>query len=191
MIATVLSVVENVTKVSKAGKAYTVTEFTYQSDPVPGYPPKTPTTRAVFTNAPQHATIVDLKAGDRVKMTFLQDQFKSIDTVEKIGGSAPQTGAPATLPTRQVAPAPYVKDTTKDEAISRAVALKAAIELTSAMMTSGYGKLKKAMETPLYVDEVVSMSKLFEPYLMDKEQVAGTTEVDTEQQDFDDQVPFD
>ena len=189
MIATVLGVVENVQKVSKAGKAYTVTEFTYQSDPVPGYPPKTPTTRAIFTNAPQHATILGLRAGDRVKMTFLQDQFKSIDTVEKIGEGAapPQTARPA----QQAAPAPYVKDTTKDEAISRAVALKAAIELTSAMMTSGYGKLKKTMETPLYVDEVVAMSKLFEPYLMDKEDVVGTTEVDSEQHDFDDQVPFD
>lgn len=188
MIATVLGVVEGVTKRAKSGKTYTVTEFTYQSDPVPGYPPKTPTTRSVFTNAPQHSTIVGLRAGDRVKMTFLQDQFKSIDTVEKIGGSAPTQSAPTQ---RDTTPAPYVKDTSKDEAISRAVALKAAIELTSAMMTSGYGKLKKTMETPLYVDEVVQMAKLFEPYLMDKEAVAGTTEVETEQQDFDDQVPFD
>lgn len=186
MIATVISVQQNVPKVSKAGKSYTVTEFTYQSDPVPGYPPKQPTTRSVFSNAPQHSTIVGLQAGDRVKMTFLQDAFKSIDTVEKISGvGSPQTTQPRT------APAPYVKDVSKDEAISRAVALKAAVELASAMMTSGYGKLKKTMETPLYVDEIVAMSKLFEPYLMDKEAAVDTTEVDSEQQDFDDQIPFD
>jgi len=156
---------------SKAGKPYTVTEFTYQGDPVPGYPPKKPTTRNIFSNAPQHPVIAQLQAGDRINMTFLQDLHKSLDTVTKITGGAP---APQTTAAPRPAFAQQASD--KDEAIAKAVALKAAVETACAMMTSGYGKMKKTMETELYADEIIALSKQFESYLTGKAPAAPTQE---------------
>lgn len=188
MIATVLNVQQDVTKVSaRTGKPYTVTEFTYQSDPVPGYPPKKPTTRNLFTNDPLHTIVTSLRNGDRVEMTFNQDAHKSMSTVNKIDG---QQQAPQQQSYSPPASKGY-DNSEKDAAITRAVALKAAVETVAAMMQSGYGKLKKTMETPLYVDEIVAMSKLFEPYLLGKEESVEATQTNDEQQDFEEQNPFD
>ena len=114
-------------------------------------------------------------------MTFLQDQFRSLDTIKKIGGSHPSGSKPT-----------FAKQAeSKDESIAKAVALKAAVETISSMMTSGNGKIKKTMETALYGDEIINLSKQFETYLLGKEEEVKVDDsgVGDTDEDFD-QEPF-
>jgi len=155
MLAEVISVVEGVNKVSKAGKPYTVTEFTYQGPAYKGVR-NPPVTRQIFDNAPQHDDIIALKSGDSVELTFLSDQYKSLCTVTK----ASKSSASATPASQRV---PWNDDTPLR--IARAVALKAAVDTVGAYLASGMIYTKKDLKKGVLNNEIGFIMKAYESYL--------------------------
>lgn len=164
MQATVISVVQNVTKPKNGGGTYSCTEFTYQPDPYKGQP-KDPVTRGVFTNAPCHADILALKAGDRVELTFVRNgRFQNLDAVTKIAGSAPAPAASSGSGGGGWSGGGRRDDPETTQRIARAVALKAAVDFVGVMVTNGVYTKTSAKPDNLE-NEVDRLARDFEGYL--------------------------
>lgn len=144
MNATVKAVRPDVGKRSAAGKFYKVTEFVVDTD-------KGEKTYNVFSKDPCHNDILRLSPGTNVKLALTQNgQYQNLSgvSVAEASSSAPApSGGGSNFAERNLE-------------IRRAVALKAAIELTAA---------KGGKDVQKMADEALTLCPLFELYLSGEE----------------------
>ncbi len=109
----------------------------------------------IFSNAPFHNVVATLKKGDSIELRMEKNgKYWNVADVVKIEGQAKsqETGGS------------YKAEASgsKDIAISRAVALKAAVELYCAMIAAGM--TKKTLKPDAAQEEVFALCKRFEGY---------------------------
>jgi hypothetical protein len=168
MIVQVISTNLNATKVSKAGKTLTGLAIVYQPQPYDGRA-KDPVDRFVFSDSPIAAAIGNVEAGDWIEIMFDNTQWKNPLSLVKT--QAPAEQGAAEKYTGENMPKPSGKSSgvdwdLKDKKIARAVAFKGAIETVAALIGTEGAFPKAALKKPdFFVEQVIDMSKKFEPYL--------------------------
>ncbi len=93
MIATVISVQQNVTLQGRSGGSYTIHLFNFQPDPYQGQPKK-PGERKVFTDNRDYpelaGKVAALVAGQRVELSFDTSQYRNLIDAKVIGEAQSQ-----------------------------------------------------------------------------------------------------
>lgn len=157
MQAVVTKIQFNTSKTFPNGKSFKGTLLTVQPPPYKGTP-KPEKEYFIFPNAPTHNQAAQVKVGDTVDLSFDNTQYKNLESIRVVAAPTP----PAQPGTVTPAYTPKQDSGTKDIAIARAVALKAGVELYSAMIQAGLTKKTITPETA--VEIVFSMTKRFERY---------------------------
>jgi hypothetical protein len=175
----------NVNGVSKDNKPYKYTELTIR--PVDGGKEKT---SRIFPKTTLANLCANVTVGDYIEYQVDDTSYANLLSFQKC--STPEKDA---APTASAAPAgkpayvPY-DDSKKSGDIARAVALKAAVDIVSAMLSNEL--FKKTSKPELIVSETFAIAKAYEDYLTGKAakemvtgavgNVAGSTD--------DDSIPF-
>ena len=157
MVATITSLVFDVTKTAKSGKDYTVHQITYQGEPYQGVS-KPPTSRDIFTNSDVGKQLNEYKVGDVVDLVFEKDgRYSNLVGISQQGASQASTGATTSTgiaPTKAFSQAGEERDLK----ISRAVALKVASE----QLAGSFAKTTKAGKMS---EDITTFAEKLIPYL--------------------------
>lgn len=192
MIAQILSVNLQATKVANNGKSWSGYEVTYQPQATERYGAKPPTTRFVFKNSPIAGALESIKPQDWVEIKFDQTQYKNPESLVKIanpngGGQAPPAPAPSSAPAPQSGGVDW---DLKDRKIARAVAFKGATEIVSALIAVDGAFPKTALKKPeFFVEKSLELARQFEPFVNMEEGEITSEECSGDDADFD-QEPF-
>ncbi len=159
MEAKVLSVEIGKEFISQGGKAYNALSLITQGKPYKGQV-KDPREHKMFTSNPLHDAAAKLKPGQWINYKCDSSRYKNMESFEIIGGSA------ATDQGTQTASTSFVKDISGTDAsasIARAVALKASVECTTAMLSKDM--FKKTAKPDFIANEILALAGYFEKYL--------------------------
>jgi hypothetical protein len=174
----------NVNGVSKDNKPYKYTELTIR--PVDGGKEKT---SRIFPKTTLANLCANVTVGDYIEYQVDETSYANLLSFQKC--SAPSQDAPQAIsaPEKKSTYVPY-DDSKKSGDIARAVALKAAVDIVSAMLSNEL--FKKTSKPELIVSETFAIAKAYEDYLTGKAakemvtgavgNVAGSTD--------DDSIPF-
>lgn len=144
----------------------------------------------IFTNQPYHNVVAQLVPGDNIELK-MEKNGKYWNVVDVIKVQAPASGGQKQGGMgKSYTQSGSSQD--KDIAIARAVTLKAAVELYSALVSAGL--TKKTLKPDAAAEEVLALCKKFEGYctLADdlKDLTSDTSSISEESADFE-EAPFD
>lgn len=182
MEAKVLSVEVGKKFVSKAGSTYTATSLITQGKPYKGQV-KDPREHRFFTSNPLHDKVAKLKPGQWINYKCDNSKFKNMESFEVIGADAGvDTGA-------QTASSTFIKEMegqSQSASIARAVALKAAVDSCSTMLTKDM--FKKSAKPDFIANEILTMAAFFEKYLTFTDDITSEETVDEDSLNQDDDL---
>jgi len=151
----------NVNGVSKDNKPYKYTELTIR--PVDGGKEKT---SRIFPKTTLANLCANVTVGDYIEYQVDDTSYANLLSFQKC--SAPEKDAAPTASAALAGKAPYVPydDSKKSGDIARAVALKAAVDIVSSMLSNEL--FKKTSKPDLIVSETFAIAKAYEDYLTGK-----------------------
>ncbi len=159
MEAQVLSVEVGKEFVSAAGKTYNALSLITQGKPYRGET-RDPREHKMFTSNPLHDAAAKLKPGQWINYKCDNSRYKNMESFEIIGADAGiDQGS-------QKASTTFAKDlsgTNQSASIARAVALKASVECTTAMLNKDM--FKKTAKPDFIANEILALANYFEKYL--------------------------
>lgn len=147
----------NQTGTSAAGKAYKYTEVTLR--PIDGGKEKT---SKAFPKTPLANACTTVSVGDYVEYQVDESQYANLVSFQKCAAPAKDEAPVSTVPTGKKEYVPY-DDSKKSGDIARAVALKASVDIVSAMLSNEL--FKKTSKPELIISETFAIAKAYEDYL--------------------------
>lgn len=122
----------------------------------------------IFTNQPYHNVVAQLIPGDNIELKMEKNgKYWNVSDVIKVQASAGGNGVVGKSYTQSGS------SPDKDIAIARAVTLKAAVELYSALVSAGL--TKKTLKPDAAAEEVLTLCKKFEGYCTLADDLEGLT----------------
>jgi hypothetical protein len=176
----------NVNGVSKANKPYKYTELTIR--PIDGGKEKT---SKIFPGTPLANACQTVTVGDYVEYQVDETPYANLILFTKCAAPPKDDGHESRMAVPQ-GKAPYVPydDSKKSADIAKAVALKAAVDIVSAMLSNEL--FKKTSKPELIISETFAIAKAYEDYLTGakaKEIVTGAVG-SVAGANADDEIPF-
>lgn len=126
----------------------------------------------IFTNQPCHNVVVQLVPGDNIELK-MEKHGKYWNVVDVIKVQAPAGGGQKQSDVLGKSYTQSGSSPDKDIAIARAVTLKAAVELYSALVSAGL--TKKTLKPDAAAEEVLALCKKFEGYCTLADDLEGLT----------------
>lgn len=167
MIATITNLKLNTSQTFGNGKTYDGHLVTYQPPPWKGQA-KDPVEKFIFKNADVAADILKLSVGDRVDIQFeTNGKFKNPVSFKPATSTVPQEKAP------QKYQATSSGGGERDDAISRAVAIKEASTIVGSLIAGGGYTAANVKKREFIVQEVVQTARELLPFLKNEESLDG------------------